>query len=187
MDYTELKNYFEILKRYLTPDRFAHCLRVAEEARKLSLRYGEDHENAYLAGLVHDYARDRELSMLKGFLPSWVEEEVYSIPGIWHALAGPSLIVEELGISDYRILHAVRWHATSCEHMSRFDKIIFVADFGEEGRNFSEASEVRKKAWEDLEGGYRLALKMKLEYLLSVERPIYPASFRAWNKETVVR
>lgn len=187
MDCTELRNYLENLRKCLAPDRFAHCLRVAEEAGRLGLRYGEDRERAYLAGLVHDYARDRELHVLRRFLPSWVEEEAYAIPGIWHALAGPSIIMEELKISDYRILHAVRWHATSCENMSRFDKIIFVADLAEEGRDFQEASEVRKKVWEDLEGGYRLALKVKLEYLLSTKKLIYPASLRAWNRETVVR
>jgi len=187
MDCTGPEKYFEELQRNLSPSRLAHCLRVAEEARRLSVYHGEDREKAYLAGLLHDYARDWDIEVLSHFLPSWVEKEAHSIPGIWHALAGPAILVKDLGICDYQVLHAVRWHATACENMSRFDKIIFVADMAEEGRDFSEALEIRRKAWENLEGGYRLALKVKLEYLLSTGRSIYPASVRAWKREIIAR
>lgn len=183
MDCIELEKCLTFLQRNLSPHRFGHCLRVAEEAKKLSLFYGEDPEKGYLAGLLHDYARDWKKEILRIALPSWVEEEAYNIPEIWHALAGPFFIMKDLDIRDYQILHAVRWHATACENMSLFDKILFVADIAEEGRNFREASWIRREAWQDLQRGYRMALAVKLNYLLSTRKLIYPASVRAWNKE----
>ncbi|MGQ9472830.1 MAG: bis(5'-nucleosyl)-tetraphosphatase (symmetrical) YqeK [Candidatus Caldatribacteriaceae bacterium] len=183
MDYIEVKKFLIFLQKNLSSQRFGHCLRVAEEAKKLSLFYGENPEKGYLAGLLHDYARDWKKEVLQSALPSWVEEEAYSVPEIWHALAGPSIIAEDLNVRDYQILHAVRWHATACENMSLFDKIIFVADITEEGRDFKEASWVRREAWRDLQKGYRMALAVKMNYLLSTGKLIYPASVRAWNKE----
>ena len=187
MDCTGPEKYLEMVSRNLSPSRLAHCVRVAEEARRLGIYYGEDPEKAYLAGLVHDYARDLGQEALRRFLPAWVDGEAYAIPGIWHALAGPAILIKDLGIRNYQILHAVRWHATACENMSRFDKIIFVADLAEEGREFQEALEIRRKIREDLEGGYLLALEVKLQYLLSTGRLIYPASIKAWNRETMTR
>ncbi len=174
--------YVEKLKTKLTMIRFEHSLRVAEEARRLSARYHEDEEKAYLAGLLHDYARDFPQEALRAFLPSFVEREAYAIPAIWHALAAHLLLRRDLGVCDYRVLHAVCWHATSCESMSLFDKIVFVADIAEEGRGFSQAIHIRRLAWDDLEKGYELALQVKMGYLLSTRRLIYPASIRAWNQ-----
>ena len=40
------------LKNMISPSRFNHSIRVAEEARTLAVDFGEDPEKSYLAGLL---------------------------------------------------------------------------------------------------------------------------------------
>ena len=44
----------------LKPGRFRHSVGVAETAEKLALLWGADPEKAFLAGILHDYAKDME-------------------------------------------------------------------------------------------------------------------------------
>lgn len=171
------------LKNNLSFYRFNHSRQVAEEAKKLAYRWEVNPEQAFLAGLVHDYARDLSPERLQSFLPSFLEAEAWQIPSIFHALAGPSIVKKELDICDFRVLRAIRWHATGCEEMTTLDKIVFVADFSEPSREFEAAQEVRKIAEKDLNRAYLLTLKAKLLYLISNQKPVYSASLRAWNKE----
>ena len=46
------------LKNTLSEYRYNHSLRVAEESQKLAKHYNIDEQKAYLAGLVHDIAKE---------------------------------------------------------------------------------------------------------------------------------
>lgn len=46
------------LKKTLTKFRYKHSLKVADEAKKLAKHYNYDEKKAYLAGLIHDIAKD---------------------------------------------------------------------------------------------------------------------------------
>ncbi|MBC7216822.1 MAG: bis(5'-nucleosyl)-tetraphosphatase (symmetrical) YqeK [Candidatus Caldatribacterium sp.] len=183
MDCTEIRRAEEFLERFLSPPRVAHSLRVAEEAGKLARVHGEDVRRAYLAGLLHDCARDLPRRVLEELLPPYLKDEGCMVPEILHALAAPALLERELCLRDFRVLRAVRWHATGCEWMSPLDKVVFVADIAEPGREFPEACEIRRVAYEDLRKGYLLALRTKMIYLLTTYGVIYPESLKSWNRE----
>ena len=51
----EIKNY---LKSTLSDFRYEHSLMVANEAKKLAMHYNLDLDKAYIAGLVHDIAKE---------------------------------------------------------------------------------------------------------------------------------
>ena len=55
IDYNFLK---ELLKSRLNEKRYEHSLAVADEARRLALKYGADQNKAYLAGLLHDITKN---------------------------------------------------------------------------------------------------------------------------------
>ena len=58
-----------ILKKRLNEKRYYHSLCVADEAKRLAVKYGADPEKAYLAGLLHDITKnapdEEHLKMLK--------------------------------------------------------------------------------------------------------------------------
>ena len=49
-----------IVRDCLKPGRFRHSVGVAETAEKLALLWGADPEKAFLAGILHDYAKDMQ-------------------------------------------------------------------------------------------------------------------------------
>ena len=53
------------LQMRLSPKRFAHTLGVARAAVGLAQRYGADPEEAYIAGLLHDCAKELPLSEMQ--------------------------------------------------------------------------------------------------------------------------
>ena len=67
--------------------------------------------------------------------------------------------------------------------MSKFDKILFIADFCERGREFPAALEIRELAEKDWEEAYRKVLQEKISFLLSQGFLIYSSTWKAWNKE----
>ena len=173
---------FNKLKILISGPRLSHSIGVAEEARRLAVLYGQDPEKSYLAGLLHDSARAFSNEVLVKYLPPYFLAVGYSIPAIFHAFAGPQFVSEQFGITDYLILRAIGWHATACEDMSDFDKILFVADITESGRQFRETELVRQVFHHGLEKAYLQALELKIGYLLSSKKIIYPVSLEAWNK-----
>lgn len=172
------------LEGMLSPCRFEHSERVAKEAAALAACNHLDEEKAFLAGLLHDCLRDFPLEKMSSFLPPWVGWEIWSIPAIHHAFAAPAFIREVLGVKDFSILRAICWHATACETMGKFDKLLFVADICEPGRTFEEARKIRDLAYNNLDQAYFYSLKVKLKYLVSGGKIIYPATLRAWNVES---
>ena len=128
--------------------RFRHVLGVEETAVALAAKYGADEAKASIAALTHDYAKERpndefELIIRRdGFdlaLLNYGNE-------IWHGLVGADIVQRELAIDDEEILQAIRVHTTGAAKMSLLDKIIYVADYIEPGRDFPGVKEAREIA-----------------------------------------
>ena len=88
------------LKKALKDKRFQHVLRVEETAIKLAEQYGVDVEKASIAGLCHDYAKQRpdedfiaEIKK-KGLNPLLLD---YG-NAIWHGVVGAELILSLIHI-----------------------------------------------------------------------------------------
>jgi len=48
----------KIIKDKLSPSRYQHSMQVAMMARDMARKYRLNEDKAYLAGVVHDYAKD---------------------------------------------------------------------------------------------------------------------------------
>ena len=57
----------EDLKKTMSEKRFQHSLLVAQEAKKLAKKYNYDEQEAYLAGLVHDVAKEFNETQIKQY------------------------------------------------------------------------------------------------------------------------
>lgn len=91
---------------------------------------------------------------------------------IWHGLVGASFVERELGITDAEILHAIRVHTTGAAKMSLLDKIIYVADYIEPGRDFPGVQDARAIAWADLDEAVAFETKHTLAHLLAQEQQV---------------
>lgn len=96
-------------------------------------------------------------------------------------MVGAEIIKAELNINDERVLNAVRKHTVGAAVMTTLDKIIYVADFIEAGRDFPGVELARKLAEKDLDLAVAYETKHTLEYLLAQNKTIYPAAILTYN------
>lgn len=177
----EMKSY---LKEHLTESRYKHTLGVVETAIRLAKIYKVDKNKAEIAALAHDIAKNMTIYDLKDIINenniklSYDEEKT---PELWHSIISPILGREIFGIEDEEILSAMRWHTTGKENMSKLDKIIYMADMIEPGRNFPGVDLIRKESFADLDKGLLQGLTHTIKYLLDKGFPIDINSIKARN------
>ena len=139
------------LKASLSAKRYSHSLGAAECAKKLAKLYGLDESKAYLAGLVHDCAKnvdnDELLKIIRNDIKNGFDETELKNPKTYHAIVGAYLVKTEFEIEDPEIISAVRNHTIGKTDMSLFDKIIFLADKIEANQREEKYS---KKIWKIL-------------------------------------
>ncbi|MCC4423612.1 bis(5'-nucleosyl)-tetraphosphatase (symmetrical) YqeK [Limosilactobacillus reuteri] len=171
------------LKKALKNKRFQHVLRVEETAIKLAEQYGVDVEKASIAGLCHDYAKQRpdedfiaEIKK-KGLNPLLLD---YG-NAIWHGVVGAELIKDELGIWDEDILNAVRHHTTGAPVMTKLEQVIYMADYIEPSRDFAGVKEARVITAANLQAGVAYQTKHTLAYLIGNGKPVYPKTIETYN------
>lgn len=167
-EYEAIKND---LSTKLSAKRYQHVLNVAQTAVLLARSKGYDVHIAYLTGLLHDCAKymDDE-SMLKAAEDNHIslddtEKEAVQLV---HAKVGAYFAQEKYGITDEDILNAIRYHTTGRPNMSLLEKIIYIADYIEPGRNFDNdfLNIVRTEALSDLDNALLMILEHTYSYLL---------------------
>ncbi|HGF8240928.1 TPA: bis(5'-nucleosyl)-tetraphosphatase (symmetrical) YqeK [Enterococcus faecium] len=177
------ENLMQKIQMRMSEQRFKHVLGVEETAVALAKKYGASPEKTSIAALTHDYAKERpdeEFKMVivrDGFDPELLNYN----NAIWHGLVGASFVERELGIIDAEILHAIRVHTTGAAKMSLLDKIIYVADYIEPGRDFPGVQDARAIAWADLDEAVAFETKHTLAHLLAQEQQIYPKTIETYN------
>lgn len=170
-------------KANMDKKRFEHCIGVSKTARKLAKLNGYDEDRAALAGFIHDYAKRvpveeyRKVIKEQGFDPDLLNWN----RAIWHGIVGTYFIKRDLKITDPEILQAVWRHTTADVEMTTLDKIVFVADFIEPGRDFPGVDEARKVAYNNLDDGVGYELAHTLEFLVKNRNKIYPRTLAAYN------
>lgn len=184
------EQFKSIIRTRLLPDRYEHSLCVADEAKRLALRYGADPAKAYTAGLLHDIMKntkhEHQLQILKdfGILLDSVEK---CSPKLWHARTGAAFIEQILGVDDPEIVTAVRYHTTARAGMSLLERILFLADFTSADRRYDDVDVMRRLVDEDPDEAMRYALCYTIRDLAAASRPIHPDTIAAYNELALKR
>jgi predicted HD superfamily hydrolase involved in NAD metabolism len=158
----------EILHRYL------HSLAVVKKSEELIDRFSlpVDREKTLIAAALHDYAKfEKEERFLGLARKHGVYDEIIKIsPKTWHALLGPFVLAEELGVDDPVIAGAVRWHTTGSLEMDLTAEIVFLADFIDDTRLEDYVKEAREAARHDFRKAIALKIKKKMKDLNDYSR-----------------
>lgn len=157
------------LFRELDRDRYNHTLGVMYTSAALAMRYGADMDKALVAGLLHDCAKcipnDKKIRICtqNGIDISKSEE---ANPFLLHAKLGAFLAESKYDIHDPEILDAISFHTTGRPNMTLLEKIVYIADYIEPGRNKAKnLDEVRELAFVDLDRTLFVILRDTLIYL----------------------
>lgn len=166
------------LKKALDKGRYEHTKGVMYTAGCLAMAHNGRMEQAMLAGLLHDCAKcipnPEKIQLCKKHdIPITPVE--YESPYLLHAKLGAFLAETEYEVADPGILHAIRVHSTGSPDMSMLDKIIYIADYIEPGRDKApNLEEVRMLAFHDLDACMAQILSDTLKYLSSCGNAIDP-------------
>lgn len=176
-----------LVKEQLTERRYVHTIGVMEAALELAERYGVDKEKAELAAIFHDYAKFRDKEEMRRIIidQKMPQDLLQFHDELWHAPVGAYLVEKEAGISDAEVLEAIRCHTSGKINMSMLDKVLYVADYIEPGRDFPGVEQVRESAKSSLDIAVIQSMKNTITYLLKRSQPIYPDTFHAYNDMTM--
>jgi nicotinate-nucleotide adenylyltransferase len=97
------------VRALLPAERFLHSRNVALMAVMLAERFGMNEDDAYLAGITHDMAKE------------------FSTP-LGHGEAGAAMLAKQYGVTNPDVLEAVRCHTEGKIGMGNLAKIIYIAD-----------------------------------------------------------
>ncbi|MCI8416131.1 MAG: HD domain-containing protein [Lachnospiraceae bacterium] len=169
MKHYNMKSYEKRIKHEMDSSRFEHTMGVMYTCAALAMRYGADIQQAMMAGLLHDCAKcipnSKKLKLCEKHNISMTEVERRN-PFLLHAKLGAFLAMHEYGVKDKEVVSAILNHTTGKPAMSLLDKIVYIADYIEPGRDKAvNLPEIRRLAFQDLDLTLYRILRDTLAYL----------------------
>ncbi len=167
------------LEKELKKDRYDHTLGVmytASALATLAMVYDVDLEQALLAGLLHDCAKNRsiqdQLRLAKKHHIGLTESE-RAMPALIHAKLGAYLAKHSYGIYDQAVLDAITYHTTGKAEMTMLEKILYISDYIEPGRDRLETLPIiRKIAFTDIDKAVYMVSEATLSFLKKTGRKV---------------
>lgn len=173
----------DYLKENLSDYRYTHTLGVAETAKELATKYDADAEKAYLAGLLHDCAKELPLEKMLEIANKHIQEVdeiTKTSTALMHGVAG-AYLARELFDADDEIFDAIYYHTTGKANMSLLTKIVYIADFIEPGRNFHGVLKIRELAFSDINKAIIKACSSVIVHTVNRGGIIHPNTVEARN------
>ncbi|MBR4942749.1 MAG: nicotinate (nicotinamide) nucleotide adenylyltransferase [Clostridia bacterium] len=164
-------------------ERRAHSLRVAYLAAKRAVSLKMSERAAVTASLFHDCGKNlpKDSPLLDGFV---LEKDWGDVPApVLHQFTGAYLAEKRFGVTDGEVLNAIRFHTSGRANMGELEKLIFLADMLEEGRNYDGVEDLRKLFWQGqgLDECLKEALFRSISFLKEKKADIYPLTQEAYE------
>lgn len=171
---------------YLKHRRIPHVLGTEQEAIRLAERYGADVEKARAAALLHDCTKKLDMPAQLALCEQYgieLDELEQKALKLLHSKTGAAIARDVFGVDD-DIYSAIWYHTTGHAHMTKLEKIIYLADYIEPSRDFPGVDTLRKVCYEDLDKGLLLGLEMTIEEMTAMGNPVHRATVEArdWLK-----
>lgn len=182
-----MKNFEKItldLKELLTEKRFEHVKRVREKALELAKIYNAPTDIVEVGAYLHDiakYFKDEKAYSLIEDEYKHLFDNGFKINEILHGFAGASYIKKVYNIKNELILDSIRYHTIGRENMTLIDKIIYLADAIEDGRNYDGVDEIRELSLVNLDKAILLEINKKIIHLINKGNLIHPNTLKMRN------
>ena len=180
-----INDYYELAKNTLSERRYIHSRNVAAAAVRLADKYGEDVLKAETAGILHDITKELKYENQLQIVESGgiiLDDVCKKSPQLLHAVTGMVYCRDTLGITDTDILNAIKYHTTARANMSLLEKIIFIADFISDERDYPDVDVMRAECEKSLEDGMLYGLGFVIPDLVARKRAIHPDALAAYNE-----
>ena len=168
--------YAEFIKKSLPEKRLIHTANVVALALDNAKKNGLDKERVRISATLHDCAKYIDHKSVEDFvLLDGVPQPVI------HAFLGKFVAQKYLGVTDQDILNAICYHTSGRPNMSDLEKLIFVADMLERGRNYQGVEKLREFLNGDLDTCFKECLKEEMMHLINKKEYIYSLTIDAYD------
>ncbi len=146
-----MKDYKSFLKNYIKKERYDHCVSTADFMKKHAGIYNIDKNKAYLAGLLHDLAKEQDNSRMLELSETFKSRKIIDINYfdfkkehvfLLHGVASAEIMYSVLDIRDEEILEAVCSHTLGGKNIGLLSKFTFMADYCEPLRTHHLSKEI---------------------------------------------
>lgn len=175
---------YDKLKNDIGDKRYNHSVRVMNTSIQLAKAYNFPVDKAAMAGLLHDCGKFKEekkiLKYVKNFdiiLDNVMENNI----GLVHGSVGSELAEVIYNVEDEDVLNAIRFHTTGRENMSLLEKVVYIADVIEPGRDYTGIEEIRAMAYKDIDKSLILSLNRTIKFIIDRGNLIHLDTIRARN------
>lgn len=168
--------FTSFLRKNLTEKRLIHTANVVAVGVKKAKELNLSEKKVYLSCLLHDCAKYLDPKSFKDFSI----DESYPSPVV-HAFLGEYVARNVLGVEDEDVLSAIKYHTTGRANMTTLEKLVFVADMIEKGRNYEGVERLRELYLGDFENCFRKCLEEELIHLQNKKGDICPLTIEAYN------
>jgi len=172
------------LSKRLSPSRYNHTIGVMKKSVEYAKMLGADEERVKIAALLHDCAKNLSGKELLEYAEKYgipVDDGMKKAPHLLHGAVGAAIAKDKYGIEDEHILSIIEKHTLGSENMTVEEKIVFLADYTEDGRKYPSSKEVRELALTDFQLALIRCADESIRHLLSSSAYIHPQSIITRN------
>ncbi len=152
-----------MLKNNLSEQRYMHSVSVAKLAKKIAKANKMDANKAYIAGIIHDCAKELSREEAKEMMNKYAPAHFNEPPQLFHQYLAPIIAKTKYGIDDEEILTAIEYHATAKRRMSQLAKVVYCADKTEPGRPY-DSSFLIARCLENIDVGYAYVIVDNVDF-----------------------
>lgn len=157
--------------------RIGHSERTAEMCEQLAFAHRVDPFRARMAGLLHDCGKDIALDILQDAEApelEFLDEETVRMEALHHSVTSAYLARTQFNMNDEEILHAICFHTTGAPEFGNLGIVLYLSDYLEPGRDFSERKQLERKAFSDLRGTCLEVIDHRIARLMKTGREVHP-------------
>lgn len=173
-----------LLSQRLSPSRYNHTIGVMKKSVEYAKMLGADEERVRIAALLHDCAKNLGPGELVRYAKQHgiaADDDMMKAPHLLHGPVGAIIASTEYGITDSHILSIIEKHTLGSENMTIEEKIVYLADYTEDGRKYPSSAEVRGLALKDFGMALIKCSEESIKHLLSRNAYIHPQSIITRN------
>ncbi len=169
-----------MIQPWMSKRRYQHTLSMAKLACEFAQSNGVDPQKTYIAGLLHDVAKELDheqaLSWMKQYYPEHLEEPY----PVWHQWLSSYVARNRFLVEDYEILKAIEDHTTASLTMTKMGMCIYCADKYDPSRDYDASKEIAL-CRENIVEGFKQCLKDFYQFSKKKKREITPIFFEIYN------
>ncbi len=171
----------DAVKQEMPERRWNHTLGVMKSAIELANCFGANAQQAELAAIVHDVAKYWQTAKMEQVIREQnLNRSVLEYnKELWHAPVGAWYAKQYFAIENEDVLNAVNYHTSGRAAMSLLEKVVWVADYIEPGRQFPGVDYARQLAASNLDEALLFGLQRTISFLQANNSAVFPDTIAA--------